>query len=119
MMSFNEKAKIVEDTTPKSAFRPNLNNTGFAKLHRLFTKITPAQLEACLIMVVSGFAAFTVLRNDVVMPGYSKVVQGDKESYGSDPVDTYRMEPIFDDNGKLKAMRKIRIKKEEVENGGA
>ena len=83
---------------------------GMNFMQRVFTKVSPAQLEAVMLMFISGFAAFMIFRNDIVMPGYSRVVQGDRESYGSDPVDTYKMEPIFDENGKLKAMRKIRIK---------
>lgn len=83
---------------------------GMNFMQRVFTKISPAQLEAAMLMFLSGFAAFMIFRNDIVMPGYSRIVQGDRESYGSDPVDTYKMEPIFDENGKLKAMRKIRVK---------
>jgi hypothetical protein len=110
MMSFNEKATPKSpEAAGASSTIPNLNNTTFGRLSRIFTKITPAQLEIALITIISGFAAFTIFRNDIMMPGYSKAVQGDKESYGADPINSYRLEPIFDENGKLKAMRKIRV----------
>ncbi len=115
MMSFKEKAKIAENQGPQSTLRPNLNRTMFSRLQRVFSKISPAQLEMAFVVIVFTVGGLCVLRNDMMLPGYSKVVQGEMESYGGDAVDTYRMEPILDENGKLKAMRKIRIKKAEAE----
>jgi hypothetical protein len=92
-----------------NSFTHSLENTAYGRLRRVFTKVSPMQIELIAATLIFGVAAFTAFRHDIMLPRYSSVVQGNIVSACSDPIDSYRLEPILDDNGKLKAMRKIRV----------